>query len=110
MLNVSECVQRIMKGEEMRNKQIISRIIQFLLVAISVFIILEFHQHNAIPYMVKWVTTIVLIVTNCVYNHWRGLRDGIEINERHENRMRELRKQNYDKIADIVIDEKINAR
>lgn len=93
----------------MKNKQIARIIIQTVLVMVTVFVILEFYQFDTIPYMVKWVSTISLIVLNCVYNHWCGMRNGIETDERHENRMRELREQSFDNIVDMVVEEKINA-
>ena len=48
----------------MKNKQIIRAIIQAFLAMITVFAILEFYQYDTIPYMVKWATTISLIVAN----------------------------------------------
>lgn len=91
----------------MRNKQIIRAIIQTFLVMIAVFVILEFYQYNEIPYIVKWVSTIVLMVVNCAFSHWCGLRNGIEMSDRHNERMNELRKQSFDKIIDMVSEEKI---
>lgn len=93
----------------MKNKQIARIIFQTVLVMVTVFVILEFYQFDTIPYMVKCVSTIALIVLNCVYNHWCGMRNGIEMSEIHENRMRELRKQSFDNIVDMVVEEKINA-
>ena len=90
----------------MRNKQIIRTLIQTFLVMIAVFVILEFYQYDEIPYIVKWVSTIVLMVANCAFSHWCGLRNGIEMSDRHNERMNELRKQNFDKIIDIVSKEK----
>lgn len=60
--SASVCVQRIMKGETMNSKQIKRIIIQGLLVTITTFIILEFYIYDAVPYIVKWIATIVLIV------------------------------------------------
>lgn len=63
----------------MKNKQIIRAIIQSFLSIITIFIILEFYQHDMIPYMVKWATTISLVVANCIFGHWCGLRNGVEM-------------------------------
>lgn len=94
----------------MENKQIKRIIIQTVLIMIATFIILEFYQYESIPYIVKWVTTIVLIVINAVYNHWCGVRSGIEMSEKHESCMSELRQQSYNKIVDMVVEEKIRDR
>ena len=94
----------------MKNKQIVRIIIQTVLVMVTVFVILEFYQFDTISYMVKWVSTIALIVLNCAYNHWCGMRNGIEMSERHENHMMELRKESFDNIVvDMVVEEEINA-
>ncbi len=90
----------------MKNKQIIRSLIQTFLVMITTFIILEFYTLEIIPYAVKRVSTIVLMVANCAFSHWCGLRNGIEMSDRHNERMNELRKQNFDKIIDIVSKEK----
>lgn len=92
----------------MEKKKIIRTIIQTFLVMVTTFIILEFYHHDAIPYMVKWITTIVLIVANCVFSHWCGLHNGIEMSDRHNEKMNELKKQCFDKIVDMVVDEKTN--
>lgn len=90
----------------MKNKQIIRILIQSFLVMITIFIILEFYTLGIIPYAVKWVTTIVLIVANCVFSHWCGLRNGIDMNDRHNERMNGLREQSFNKIVDMVFEEK----
>lgn len=90
----------------MKNKQIIRAIIQAFLVMITIFIILEFYQYDPIPYMVKWATTISLIVANSIFSHWCGLRNGIEMSDRHNERMNGLNKQSFDKIVNVVVEEK----
>lgn len=92
----------------MKNKQTTRIVVQTLLIMITTFIILEFYQYDAIPYMVKWTTTIALIVVNAVYNHWCGLQNGIEMGEGRKKYMRELREQSYNKIVDMVVEEKTN--
>lgn len=94
------------RGCFVKNKQIIRSIIQSFLAMITIFIILEFYTLGIIPYAVKWVTTIVLIVANCVFSHWCGLRNGIDMNHRHNERMNELKKQSFGKIVDMVSEEK----
>ena len=101
--NVSVCVQRIMKGTKMNKR----KIIQFFLVGISTATILEFYQHD-ISFAIKAITTIGLIVLNCVYSYHIGMKDGIEMNDRHNARMNELREQSFDKIVDMVVEEKAN--
>lgn len=92
----------------MKNKQIIGILIQSFLVMITIFIILEFYTLGIIPYAVKWITTIVLIVANCVFSHWCGLRNGIDMSDRHNERMNELREQSFNEIVDMVAEEKAN--
>lgn len=101
--NVSVCVQRIMKGTKMNKR----KIIQFFLIGISTATILEFYQHD-ISFAIKAITTIGLIVLNCVYSYHIGMKDGIEMNDRHNARMNELREQSFDKIVDMVVEEKAN--
>lgn len=81
------------------------KIIQFCLVGISTAIILEFYQHD-ISFLVKWVVTIGLLVLNCVYSYHMGMKDGIEMSDRHNKKMNELRKRSFDKIVDMVVEEK----
>lgn len=90
----------------MKNRQIIRAIVQAFLVMITIFVILEFYQYDQIPYMVKWATTISLIAANSIFSHWCGLRNGIEMSDRHHERMNDLRKQSFDKIVDMVVEEK----
>ena len=75
---------------------------------ITVFAILEFYQYDTIPYMVKWATTISLIVANSIFSHWCGLRNGVEMSDRHHERMNDLRSRSFDKIVDMVAEEKVN--
>ena len=90
----------------MKNKHLTRILIQSFLVMITIFIILEFYTHEIIPYVVKWVITIVLIVANCTFSHWCGLRNGIDMSDRHNERMNGLREQSFNKIVDMVIEEK----
>lgn len=83
------------------------KIIQFCLIAISVFTILEFYQHD-IPLGAKAITTIFLVVIDCVYNYRIGMKDGIKISNRHNERMKELREESFNKIVDMVVEEKTN--
>ena len=101
--NVSGCAQRIMKGMKMNKR----KIIQFFLVGISAATILEFYQHD-ISFAIKAITTIGLIVLNCVYSYHIGMKDGIEMSDRHNEKMNELRKRSFDKIVDMVVYEKTN--
>lgn len=82
----------------MKNKQITRITIQSLLAMFTTFIILEFYQYEEVPYMVKWISTIVLIVLNCVYNHWCGLKNRIKMSKEQNDCMTELRKENYNKV------------
>lgn len=70
----------------MENKHLTRTLIQSFLVMITIFIILEFYTLGIIPYVVKWVVTIVLIVANCAFSHWCGLRNGIDMNDRHHEK------------------------
>lgn len=101
--SVLVCVRRIMKGTKMNKR----KIIQFFLVGISTATILEFHQHD-ISFAIKAITTIGLIVLNCVYSYHVGMKDGIEMSDRHNEKMNELRKRSFDKIVDMVVYEKTN--
>lgn len=87
------------------NKQTTRNISQGVLTMFATFVILEFYQYD-ISYTIKWVTTIILIVLNAAYSHWCGLKNGIEMNEEHNKRMEELRKESYNKIVDMVVKEK----
>ena len=100
--SASECVQRIMKGQEMNKR----KIIQFCLVGISTAIILEFYQHD-VSFLVKWVATIGLMVLNCSYSYHVGMKDGIEASDRHSKRIVKLREGSFDKIVDVVFEEKV---
>lgn len=101
--NVSVCAQRIMKGTKMNKR----KIIQFFFVGISTATILEFYQHD-ISFAIKAITTIYLIVLNCVYSYHVGMKDGIEMSDRHNEKMNELRKRSFDKIVDMVVEKKTN--
>lgn len=81
------------------------KIIQFCLTGISTAIILEFYRHD-ISFIIKTIFTVLLIVINCVYNYHIGTKDGIEMSDSHNERMNELREQSFNKIIDIVVDEK----
>lgn len=91
----------------MEKKQVIRTIAQTLLVMVAIFIILEFYQYDTIPYIVKWIVTLVLIVINCTFGHWCGLQNGLEIGNRHKI-MNELSKQNFEKIVNMDVKEKEN--
>lgn len=67
---------------------------------------MEFYTLGIIPYAVKWVTTIVLIVANCTFSHWCGLRNGIDMSDRHNARINGLREQSFNEIVDMVVEEK----
>lgn len=45
-------------------------------------------------------------MANCVSSHWCGLRNGIDMNDRHHEKMNELKKQSFNKIVDMVFEEK----
>lgn len=94
----------------MKNKHIIRTIIQTLLTTITTFTIFMFYQYDTPSFLIKKIVTIALIVANCVYNHWYGLRSGIEMNEEYEDRMRELREESFNKIVDMIVEEKMNDR
>ena len=99
--SVLVCVRRIMKGTKMNKR----KIIQFFLVGISTAAILEFYQHD-ISFAIKAITTIGLIVLNFVYSYHIGMKDGIEMSGRHNEKMNELRKRSFNKIVDMVAEEK----
>lgn len=80
------------------------KLIQFCLVGISTATILEFYQHN-IPIIIKAMVTIGLIVINCVYSYHIGMKDGIEMIDRHNAKMNELKEQSFNKIVDMVVEE-----
>lgn len=90
----------------MKNKEIIRKSIQFLLVTVSIFIILEFYQHDNFSFLLKTIITIILIIANCTYNHWCGLRNGIEMENEHNKHIQELREESYNKIIGMVVEEK----
>lgn len=100
-LNVSVCVQRIMKGTKMNKR----KIIQFFLVGISTATILEFYRFD-FSLLIKTFATVFLITINCAYSYHIGMKDGIEINNSHNERMNELREQSFNKIVDMVVEEK----
>lgn len=81
------------------------KIIQFCLVGISTAAILEFYQLN-ISYIAKAIITVLMIVVSNLYSHHIGMKDGIEMNDRHNARMNELKEQSFNKIVDMVAEEK----
>lgn len=83
------------------------KIIQFCLVGISIATILEFYRFN-IPHLAKVIITVLLIVINNVYSYHIGIKDGIEISDSHNARMNELKEQSFNKIVDMVVEEKAN--
>lgn len=83
------------------------KIIQFCLVGISTATILEFYQFN-IPHIAKVIITVLLIVVNNVYSYHIGMKDGVEMSDRHNVRMNELKEQSFNKIVDMVVEEKTN--
>ena len=83
------------------------KIIQFCLVGISTATILEFYQHD-ISFGIKLIVTIVLMVINCAYSYHIGMKDGSEMSDRHHERMNDLRKKSFNKIVDMVAEEKAN--
>ncbi len=84
------------------------RVINFLLISISTFIILEFYQHDSFPVFPKAIITIALLVINCTYNYRNGLKDSVEMEEEHGKRMEKLREESFNKIVDMVVKEKMN--
>ena len=101
--NVSGCAQRIMKGTKMNKR----KIIQFFLVGISTATILEFYRFDFSP-LIKTFSTVFLTAINCVYSYHIGMKDGIEMNDRRNENMNGLRTQSFDKIVDMVAEEKAN--
>lgn len=99
--NVSVCAQRITKGKKMNKR----KIIQFFLVGISTATILEFYRFD-FSLLIKTFATVFLITINCAYSYQIGMKDGIEINNSHNERMNELREQSFNKIVDMVVEEK----
>lgn len=99
--SVSVCVRRIMKGMKMNKR----KIIQFCLVGISTATILEFYRFDFSP-LIKTFSTVFLITINCAYSYHIGMKDGIEMSDRHNERMNDLRSQSFDKIVDMVVEEK----
>lgn len=99
--NVSVCVQRIMKGMKMNKR----KIIQFFLVGISIATILEFYRFD-FSLLIKTFATVFLITINCVYSYHIGMKDGIEMGDRYNARTNELKKQSFNKIVDMVAEEK----
>lgn len=81
------------------------KIIQFCLVGISTATILEFYRFD-FSLLIKTFTTVFLITVNCAYSYHIGMKDGIEINNSHNERMNELREQSFNKIVDMVVEEK----
>lgn len=83
------------------------KIIQFCLVGISTATILEFYRFN-IPHIAKVIITVLLIVVNNVYSYHIGMKDGIEMSDRHNSKMNGLKEQSFNKIVDMVVEEKAN--
>ena len=81
------------------------KIIQFFLVGISTATILEFYRFD-FSLLTKTFATVFLITINCAYSYYIGMKDGIEINNSHNERMNELREQSFNKIVDMVVEEK----
>lgn len=94
--------QWIMKGTKMNKR----KIIQFFLFGISTVAILEFYRFD-FSLFIKAFVTAVLISVNCVYSYHIGMKDGIEMIDKHNERMNELREQSFDKIVDMVSEEKL---
>lgn len=99
--NVSVCVQRIMKGTKMNKR----KIIQFFLVGISTAKIFEFYRFD-FPLLIKTFATVFLITINCAYSYHIGMKDGIEMSDRYDARTNGLKEQNFNKIVDMVAEEK----
>ena len=83
------------------------KVIQFFLVGISTATILEFYRLD-FSLLIKTFVTVLLMVINCVYSYHIGMKDGIEINDRHNTKMNELREQSFNEIVDMVAEEKAN--
>ena len=81
------------------------KITQFCLVGISTATILEFYRFDFSP-LIKTFSTVFLITINCAYSYHIGMKDGIEINDRHSARINGLREQSFNEIVDIVAEEK----
>lgn len=92
----------------MKNNHTRMKIINFFLISVSTFIILEFYQHDTFTIFSKAIITIALIVINCTYNYRNGLKDGVEMGEEHGKHMEKLREESFNKIVDMVAKEKIN--
>lgn len=81
------------------------KITQSCLSGISIAIILDLFQRD-FSLSLKAIITISLLVANCVYNYRMGIKDGMEISNSHNERMNDLRSQSFDKIVDMVVEEK----
>lgn len=81
------------------------KIMQSCLSSISIAIILDLFQRD-FSLSLKSIIAIPLLVVNFVYNYCMGIKDGKEISKSHNERMNELRKQSFDKIVDMVVEEK----
>lgn len=101
--NASGCAQRIMKGTKMNKR----KIIHFFLVGISTATILEFYRFD-FSLLIKTFATVLLITINCAYSYHIGMKDGIEMGDRYNVRTNELREQSFNKIVDMVAEEKAN--
>lgn len=78
------------------------------MVGISTATILEFYRFD-FSLLIKIFATVLLIVINCAYSYHIGMKDGIDMSDRHKERMNDLRKQSFDKIVDMVVEEKRKA-
>lgn len=83
------------------------KIIQFCLVGISTATILEFYRFD-FSILIKTFTTVFLITVNCAYSYHVGTKDGIEMSDKHNERMNELRERSFNNIVDMVVEEKVN--
>ncbi len=81
------------------------KIIQFCLAGISTATIFEFYRLD-FSLLIKTFATVFLITINCAHSYHIGTKDGIEINDRHNTKMNELREQSFNKIVDMVAEEK----
>lgn len=94
----------------MKNKKIITKIIQFLVFSTTVFIILKFCQCGTISYNAKSYATIALLTANAVCSYVFGMIEGMEIGDAYKRCEENLKAEAFNKIVDMIVEEKKNDR
>lgn len=90
----------------MKNEAILRKIIQAILVFCLIFTVMEFYQHDYVPFLIKEFVTVALVVVNCVYSYRIGLKDGTEDYREISEMIRKDYNKRLNKAVDMIIEER----